>query len=61
MRNDVLERLPSRHDIGREIVATSQRARRLRSLYRLIARIEREQAEPNKPTPADDSEGDANG
>ena len=63
MRNDVLERLPSRHEIGREIVATSQRGRRLRSLYELIARIERErlEAEPTQPAPADDSEGNADG
>lgn len=38
----VLERLPDRHEIGRELVEITQRARRLRSLYRLILKIETE-------------------
>lgn len=38
--SDPLGRLPSRQEVGREIAATARRARKLRSLYQLLRKIE---------------------
>lgn len=37
---DVLERLPTLNEVSQEIADTAQRARRLRSLYRVLRRME---------------------
>lgn len=42
MTADLLDRLPPARDIAREIYETAQRARRLRSLYRVLRTIEEE-------------------
>lgn len=42
MTTDLLDRLPPARDIAREIFETAQRARRLRSLYRVLRSIEEE-------------------
>lgn len=52
---DLLDRLPTRHEVGADIVETARRARRLRSLYRLICRIETEQAQADCDTATADN------
>ena len=42
---DLLERLPTLHEVGEAIIQTSKRARRLRSLYRLICHLDRDRRE----------------
>ena len=53
MQDDPFEKLPTRDEVGREIVDTANRARRLRSLYRLIARIESEVESEKRDTDHD--------
>lgn len=55
----VLKRLPSRHEIGREIVETTERAQQLRSLYRLICKIESDTADlmQNSNVPSSSTDG----
>ncbi|SMP65572.1 hypothetical protein SAMN06265222_10997 [Neorhodopirellula lusitana] len=43
MQNDPIKRLPTRHEVGAAIIEATDRARRLRSLYRLVCQLDRDQ------------------
>lgn len=60
MSFDVLEKLPSRQEVVLEIAAMSSRARRLRALYKLLTRIERERSESDQRS-SGISEGSSDG
>ena len=54
MDTDPLRRLPTRHEIGREIMAAVRRARRLRSLYKFLLKVE--QDHEDNPSDSDSKE-----
>ncbi len=64
MKNDaLLSRLPSQKEVGKEIVDTACRLRRLRSLYRLLCVIESDPEIASSPglitaNRLDDGDGD---
>lgn len=49
MRSELFSRRPTRRELGREIADTAKYARRLRSLYRVVCRIESESDTKHQP------------
>ena len=62
LNNGCLERLPTPQEVGQEMVENANRARRLRSLYKLVVHINRERQSNEQPADNPEREtGVANG